>query len=339
RTGQSPGFLVGGILKNFGKSYQLGSGDYFVVEGDEYDSAFFDKKAKFLHYHPQILILNAVEFDHADIYKDLDAVMAAFSELIQKMAPSGLIVADGSNANVKKLLTQAPCRVMTFGLEEKVGVQNFEPLLRATKIEFGEKTRFQFSHGDKELGVVTTPLAGRHNLKNLLGVIGVLLELGIPLTEINAALAEFQGVKRRQEELGTIDGVTVIDDFAHHPTAVRETLAALRSKYRGRLWAIFEPRSNTTRRKVFEKDFATAFDDADEIIFAAPYLPEKIPQEERLEPVQVVEAMKKRGKKARYLPSVEEIVRVVLEEKKSGDVICIMSNGGFGGIHAKLLQK
>jgi UDP-N-acetylmuramate: L-alanyl-gamma-D-glutamyl-meso-diaminopimelate ligase len=333
QSGQKPGFLVGGVLKNFGRSYQVGSGKYFVLEGDEYDSAFFDKGPKFLHYHPQILILNDVEFDHADIYRDLDHLMAAFSQLISLMTKDGLIVASGDHPNVQKLIAQATCRVITFGLENHAD-------LKAERLEFGEMTTFDLVRGGNKIVRIASPLVGRHNVKNLLGVLGALMELGIPLSEINDPLAGFQGVKRRQETLGTVRGITVIDDFAHHPTAVFETLTALRSKYGSRrLWAIFEPRSNTTRRKIFQKDFVGAFDPADQIIIAPPYLPEKIPPEERLDPEQLIGDLKQAGKEARYLPSIDAIVAALGAEAASGDILCFMSNGEFGGIHQKVLQK
>ena len=333
RTGQKPGFLVGGVLKNFGRSYQLGSGKYFVLEGDEYDSAFFDKGPKFLHYHPQILILNDVEFDHADIYRDLDHLMEAFSQLIALMPKNGLIAASGDHPNVRTLISKAPCRVLTFGLENHSD-------LRAEKIEFGEMTTFDLLREEKKLMRIASPLVGRHNVKNLLGVLGALLELGIPLSGINEAIAAFQGVKRRQEVLAAVREITVIDDFAHHPTAVFETLAALRAKYGARrLWAIFEPRSNTTRRKVFQKDFIKAFEPADRVIVAPPYLPEKIPAEERLDPEQLVEDLKRSGKMARYFASIDAIVEAIAAEAAPKDILCFMSNGDFGGIHQKVLQK
>jgi UDP-N-acetylmuramate: L-alanyl-gamma-D-glutamyl-meso-diaminopimelate ligase len=332
RSGQSPSFFVGGILKNFGRSYQLGQGDYFVLEGDEYDTAFFDKGPKFLHYRPRILILNAVEFDHADIYRNLDHVLESFSKLIALLPKDGLIFADGDNANVRKLIAGAPCRVVIFGLEADAS-------LTADQIALGDKTAFRALRDGKEIGRFESPLPGRHNLKNLLGVLGVALELGITATDVQRSLSEFESVKRRQEVLATIKGVTLIDDFAHHPTAVAETLAAIRGKYaHRRLWAVFEPRSNTTRRNIFQKDFAAAFDAADEVVFAAPYLAEKIPEGERLHPEEVVSDLKARGKKARYVPSVDDIVAVLNGETRDGDVVCFMSNGAFSGIYEKIIR-
>ena len=332
RSGQSPSFFVGGILKNFGRSYQLGQGDYFVLEGDEYDTAFFDKGPKFLHYRPRMLILNAVEFDHADIYRNLDHVMESFAKLVALLPKDGLILADGDNANVRKLIANAPCRVITFGLEKGAA-------LTADEIAFGEKTSFRALKDGGDVGRFASPLPGRHNLKNLLGVLGILLELGVTAADVQRALAEFENVKKRQDVLGAFKGVTLIDDFAHHPTAVAETLAALRGRYgRAKLWAIFEPRSNTTRRNIFQKDFAQAFDAADEIIFAAPYLAEKIPEGERLHPEKVVADLKARGKKAFFLPSIDDIVALIARDTKPGDVVCFMSNGGFGGIYDKTIQ-
>ncbi len=332
RSGQSPSFFVGGILKNFDRSYQLGLGDYFVLEGDEYDTAFFDKGPKFLHYRPRILILNAVEFDHADIYRNLDHVMESFTKLVALLPKDGVIFADGDNANVRKLVEKAPCRVVTFGLDAGAS-------LAADEMAFGDKARFRAVRDHQEIGRFESPLSGRHNLKNLLAVMGVALELGVTVFDIQRALAEFESVKRRQEVLGTFRGVTLIDDFAHHPTAVAETLAALRGKYgKSKLWAIFEPRSNTTRRNIFQKDFAQAFDPADEIIFAAPYLAEKIPEGERLHPEEIVADLKARGKKAFFLPSVDDIVSLIARDTKAGDVVCFMSNGNFGGIYDKTIQ-
>jgi len=332
RCGQSPSFFIGGILKNFGRSYQLGQGDYFVLEGDEYDTAFFDKGPKFLHYRPKMLILNAVEFDHADIYKDLAHVMASFEKLVALLPPDGLILADGDSDNVRKLIEKAPCKTITFGLES-------QPALTADQIVFGEKTSFRALRDGVEIGRFESPLPGRHNLKNLLAVLGIALEVGITENDLKRSLSEFESVKRRQDVLGCFRGVTLVDDFAHHPTAVAETLAAMRGKYGpAKLWAIFEPRSNTTRRNIFQSDFAKAFDAADEIVFAAPYLAEKIPEGQRLHPEQIIADLKERGKKAFYLPSIDEIVALIARDAKPGDVVCFMSNGGFGGIYQKTIE-
>ncbi len=332
RCGQNPGFLIGGIPKNFGKSFQIGNGDYFVLEGDEYDSAFFDKEAKFLHYHPQILILNPVEFDHADIYKDLDHVLSAFAKLISSMSTQSLIFACGDSSNVRDLIRKAPGRVVTYGI-------NPTNDLHPEHLDFSGTTAFECVQNHKSLGRIESPLLGRHNVSNLLGILGVALELGIPFNEIRQAISEFQGVKRRQEILGIFRDVTLIDDFAHHPTAVTETLRAIRNRYpSNKIWAIFEPRSNTTRRKVFQKDFVTSFGPADEVVFAAPYMPEKIPEAERLEPEELIRDLQASGKKASFIPSVDQIVAKIVSEARAGDVVCFMSNGGFGGIYQKMIQ-
>jgi UDP-N-acetylmuramate: L-alanyl-gamma-D-glutamyl-meso-diaminopimelate ligase len=276
-----------------------------------------------------MLILNSVEFDHADIYKNLEHVMESFAKLVTLLPEDGVLFADGDNANVRELIGKAPCRVVTFGLEAGAA-------LTADGVTFGEKSCFRALRDGREIGVFESPLPGRHNLKNLLAVVGVALELGITAADIQRALTEFESVKRRQEVLGTFRGVTLIDDFAHHPTAVAETLAALRGRYgRSKLWAVFEPRSNTTRRNIFQKDFAQAFDAADEIVFAAPYLAEKIPAGERLHPEEIVADLKARGKKAFFLPSVDDIVSLIAREAKAGDIVCFLSNGGFGGIYEK----
>lgn len=332
RTGQSPSFLIGGIVNNFHRSYQIGHGDYFVIEGDEYDSAYFDKGPKFLHYRPQMLILNPVEFDHADIYRDLNHVLSAFEKLLTLLPKEGLLVANWDSENVRSLCKKASCRLLKTGLSP-------EAELRAGEINLKNPPSFDLIYRGKNLGRVRSPLLGQHNLQNLLSVLGIALEIGIPLTEIQEALHEFQGIKRRQEVLGVIHGRTVIEDFAHHPTAIRETLAAIRAAYpQGRLWALFEPRSNTTRRRVFQQEFVQAFAAADEVLLAPVYQPEKIPESERLDEHQLVQDLQAQGKKARRAASIDEMVQTVAEESCPQDIICLMSNGSFGGIYAKLIS-
>lgn len=337
RTGQSPSFLIGGIVNNFHRSYQIGHGDYFVIEGDEYDSAYFDKGPKFLHYRPQMLILNPVEFDHADIYRDLNHVLSAFEKLLTLLPKEGLLVANWDSENVRRLCQpgsgkNVPCRLLKTGLHP-------EAELRAERINLTSPPSFDLILRGKSLGRVQSPLLGQHNLQNLLSVLGIALELGIPLVEIQEALNEFQGVKRRQEVLGVIHGRTLIEDFAHHPTAIRETLAAIRAAYpQGRLWALFEPRSNTTRRRVFQQEFVQAFAAADEVLLAPVYQPEKIQESERLDEDQLVQDLKKHGKKARRGSSIEAMVQIVAEESRPEDIICLMSNGSFGGIYARMIE-
>ena len=333
RTGNSPGFLVGGLLPNFGGSSQLGEGNCFVVEGDEYDSSCFDKGPKFLHYRPQILILNPIEFDHADIYRDLPHLMTSFEKLVDAMPKEGLVIAHAANSNVRSLLSRIPCRTVTFGITAGADVA-------ATDLRLEEKIRFRLQLRGKDQGELSTPLIGRHNVENLLGVLAVTTELGIPLSSLQLPLSEFRGVKRRQEVLGTFRGVTVIDDFANHPTAIRETLRALRGRYpRARLWAIFEPRSHTTRRRIFQREFVEAFSAADRVVLGAVYQPERIPPDERLDPGQLVADLVRNGKEASYLPAVDEISAAAAREARSGDVICLMSNGSFGDLAGKLIAR
>ncbi|MBI2501134.1 MAG: UDP-N-acetylmuramate:L-alanyl-gamma-D-glutamyl-meso-diaminopimelate ligase [Deltaproteobacteria bacterium] len=332
QTGRSPSFLVGGILKNSGRSYQNGTGPSFVLEGDEYDSAFFDKKPKFLHYAPKILVLNPVEFDHADIYRDLDHVLSAFRELIDSLGSDTLIIHHGQNPNVLSLVRSTSRRSVSFGLGSLTDVGT-------AGLELQRGTRFHLLLKGKTAIKLSSPLIGRHNVENLLAAVAVLLEMGVSLTEIQEVLPAFQGVKRRQEILGTYRGVTLIDDFAHHPTAISETLKAIRACYpEARLWALFEPRSNTTRRKIFEPLFPDAFQEADETIIAPLYHPEKIEQEERLSPETIVAELSRRGKKARQASSIDEIAGWVGEEARPGDIVCLMSNGAFGGLAEKLTR-
>ncbi len=332
RTGQSPGFFIGGVLKNFGRSYQLGSGDYFVIEGDEYDSAYFDKGPKFLHYRPKILILNPVEFDHADIYRDLAHVLSAFEKLLTLLPKDGLLVANWDSENVRQLCRQPPCRLIRVGFHPEADLQ-------PTQVDLKRGVSFDLLMRGKNLGRVTSPMMGRHNTQNLCNVIAVLLDLGIPLAEINKSLAEFQGIKRRQEILLEAGDRILIEDFAHHPTAIRETLSAVRAAYpEGRLWALFEPRSNTTRRNFFQEELARAFDLADEVLLAPVFRPDKIPTEERLDPTKLVTDLVAKGKSARIGTSIDDMVHIVAQESRGKDVICLMSNGSFGGIYPKMVS-
>ena len=336
RTGCAPGFLVGGVLNNFGRSYQLGSGRHFVVEGDEYDTAFFDKGPKFLHYHPQVLILNPIEFDHADIYRDLPQMMTAFERLVSSLDPGCLVIAHAQNSNVRSLLPRLSCRAITFGFSPDAEVG-------ADQLQLSPTTRFRLLYKGKGLqpkpqGEITSPLMGRHNAENLLALIALFLEWGKPLKELQAALTEFKGVKRRQEILGIHEGITLIDDFAHHPTAIRETLQAIRGRYpQSRLVALFEPRSNTTRRSIFQNDFPAAFEAADRVFLGPVYLPEKIPPSERLDLAKLVEELERRGKSARSFDSIDTLAETAAREAIPGDVYCLMSNGSFGNLSQKLL--
>jgi UDP-N-acetylmuramate: L-alanyl-gamma-D-glutamyl-meso-diaminopimelate ligase len=333
-AGLRPSYMIGGIPRNFGSNYKLGEGRFFVVEGDEYDTAFFDKGPKFLHYRPQSAILTSVEFDHADIYLDLDHVKEAFRRFVRLLPPHGYLAAGLDFPHVAELLSAVAC------VWEGYGFSAMAHWRAAGEASDETGSRFVVLRQGKPAGGMQWGLAGRHNIQNALGVIAVASHLGIPFEQIQAGLASFAGVKRRQEVRGVIRDIVVIDDFAHHPTAICETLAALRARYHGRrLWAIFEPRSATSRRAIFQEEFVKAFAAADHVVIAGLYNPDYIPPGERLAPERLAQDLAVRGAKdARYLPEVEAIVAHVATAAEPGDVVVIMSNGGFGGLHEKLLH-
>jgi UDP-N-acetylmuramate: L-alanyl-gamma-D-glutamyl-meso-diaminopimelate ligase len=327
--------MIGGIPRNFGSNYKLGAGAYFVVEGDEYDTAFFDKGPKFLHYRPRSAILTSVEFDHADIYRDLDHVKEAFRRFIRILPADGYLAAGVDFPHVVEVLASVPCRWEGYGFSERANWQ-------AVNVEAdGGLTRFLVRHQDEPSGTILWQLVGRHNIQNALAVIAVARRLGISFGDVQKAMQSFAGVKRRQEIRGVVREVTVIDDFAHHPTAVRETLAALRARYDGhRLWAVFEPRSATSRRATFQEAFVEAFGEADRVVVAGLFNPENLPADTRLLPERLAQDIACRyAKQAVYLPAVDAIVDHVATGVLPGDVVVIMSNGGFGGIHEKLLAE
>jgi len=330
---RKPSFLVGGIAENFGRSFQVAGGPDFVIEGDEYDTAFFDKGPKFLHYLPRIVLLKNIEFDHADIYADLEALKVSFRRLINIVPRSGLIIAGVDSPVVRELVPNAFSRVAAAGIE--LGDW------RAADIRpMGEGMAFELVHGEDAVGGFSIPLLGRFNVDNALGVIIAAKELGIDNATIQRGLTTFKSVKRRLELRGELDRIRVYDDFAHHPTAVSETLRAVRQPYpQDRIWAVFEPRSHTSRRKVFEQDFITAFDPADTVVIARVFGSTKLDPAEQLSPDRVVEGIQERGKTARTFDSTGEIVDFIAADAIPGDHIVIMSNGGFDNIHAELLEK
>ena len=333
QAGLEPGFLVGGWMKNFEGNGRSGKGKYFVVEGDEYDSAFFDKGPKFLHYRPNAAILTSVEFDHADIYETLSQIKSAFISFVKQIPQDGILVAHQTESNVREVTAEAACSVDAYGLDSQIGWRAESPEFTPEGVHFRVVENLQ-AHGD-----FFCPLTGRHNLLNALSVIAVATRLGVPMETIRAAVASFAGVSRRQEVVGTVGGVTVLDDFAHHPTAVRETLSGLKMQYPGRrLWAVFEPRSATSRRRVFQEDLPKALREADEVILADLFAPESIPPDQRLDPRQVVVDMALSGGTGHFIPTADEIVRHLAGALREGDLVCIMSSGGFDGIHAKLLK-
>jgi UDP-N-acetylmuramate: L-alanyl-gamma-D-glutamyl-meso-diaminopimelate ligase len=330
RAGLDPSFLVGGVPRDFGRSYRLGGGAHFVVEGDEYDCAFFDKRPKFVHYFPDVAVLGNVEYDHADIYPDMASVRTAFHRLLQLVPRRGRVVAGIDSGEVRALLPRALCPVETFGFAEDADWRAVE----AGPAEDG--WGFRVRRRGEDLGLFALGLHGAHNVQNALAALAAAAAAGVPLEAARSALGSFGGVKRRLEVRGRVRGVTVYDDFAHHPTAVRETLRALRTG-RGRLVAVFEPRSYTSRTRVFQEEFARAFTEADLTVISAAHLPGKVPEAQRLSEAELVAGIVAAGGQARFLPEVDEIVAVVSAEAREGDRIAVLSNGGFGGIHEKLL--
>ena len=328
RCGRDPGWLIGGAPRDLPTSARLGGSPWFVVEGDEYDSAYFDKEAKFLHYRPDTLLLTAVEFDHADIYRDVDAVKAAFRKLLALLRPGAGLVACGDFPHVLDVVTGAATAPQLFGLDER-------NTWRVTDLVDDGLTRFRIREQGREVCEVTLQVPGPINARNALGVLLVARHVGIGWQAAAQALREFRGVSRRQEVVAEGRGVTVIDDFAHHPTAVAGTLAALRLRYPGRrLRAVFEPRSNTSRRRVFEREFVDALAAADEAVLAAVFAKpnDPIPESERLSPETIVAEVARRGTPSRTIDGVPAIRDYLLSSARSGDVIVIMSNGSFDGL-------
>lgn len=327
----APSFLIGGVAENFGTSFQLRDTRPLILEGDEYDTAFFDKGPKFMHYFPDALVLTHVEFDHADIYRDLDAVKTAFKRVVNLVPHRGRIVAFDGTPNVDECVSQAFCPVERYGFKP-------ESYWHAHDLEHrGSLSRWKVQRQDQSWGEFTLNMAGAHNVLNATAAAALAFGQGVPLGAITEALSTFESVKRRLEVRAEIGGVTIIDDFAHHPTAIRETIKALRSAYPNRrLWAVLEPRSNTLRRNVFEHELVESLALADRVALAGVFKQEKIPERERLNPASVVSALNAGGHEAELFDSVDAIVDGIAREVRAGDVVAIMSNGGFNGIYEKL---
>jgi UDP-N-acetylmuramate: L-alanyl-gamma-D-glutamyl-meso-diaminopimelate ligase len=333
-AGRHPNFLIGGVAENFGRSFGLGGGDEFVLEGDEYDSAFFDKAPKFLHYHPQEAIITSLEFDHADIYDNLAAIELQFRRLVNLVPRSGRIVAWGESETVRGVVQKAFCPVETYGFTPGV-----DWLAGDLEISDGA-TRFRVSRGGKEVARVSMSLTGRHNVLNAVAAIAIAHGRGVSGEAITSAMAAFRGVLRRLEVKGESSGVLVVDDFAHHPTAIRATLDAARHRWPGRkLWALFEPRSNTMRRKVFENDLAAALSIADASVLGAVNRANLLNDEERMSPARVLEKIRAAGRKAEGFDSADEIAEYLAANAQEGDLVLVMSNGSFDGLCGKLLAK
>ncbi len=335
-AGLDPSFLIGGVSLDLGTSYGLGSGPHFVVEGDEYDTAFFDKRPKFVHYLPDIAIIGNLEFDHADIYADLAAVQLAFIRLMSVIPRRGLLIAGIESPGLALILGGAKSRVATFAIGDALGA-----VFQARAVTLSARgARFEVFRDGGLLGRIQMRASGNHNVRNALAATAAALEAGVSFDRIVAAFAAFQGVKRRLEMRGEAKGIRVYDDFAHHPTAVRETVAALRSGIDpdDRVVAIFEPRSYTSRTKVFESDFARAFATADEVVISRAHLPGKVPEAQRISEEMLVASINREGGRARFIGAVDEIVTEMAGGLRSGDHVLILSNGAFGGIHEKLLE-
>ena len=330
--GADPSVLVGGIAENFDGSYRLGGGREFVIEGDEYDSAFFDKTAKFLKYLPDIAVVNNIEFDHADIYPDLDAIRLAFRRFVNLIPRRGLLLLGADNADALALAKYAHCRVETFGLNDGATWQAHDLRVSA------ESTAFSVRRDGVPTGAFEVPMLGAYNVRNALAAIAVGAAVGLDTDTMAEGLRKFRGVRRRMQHRGTESGVMVYDDFAHHPTAIEETLVGVRSAHpHRRIWAIFEPRSATSCRRIFQSDFARALGHADRVILPAVFR-STLPEDERLSTEGVITDLANAGVDARYIPHTDEIVRTVSREAKDGDLVIVMSNGGFDNIHQKLLD-
>jgi UDP-N-acetylmuramate: L-alanyl-gamma-D-glutamyl-meso-diaminopimelate ligase len=333
-AGLDPSFMIGGILKNFGSSYHLGKGQFIVIEADEYDTAFFDKGPKFLHYNGVATILTSVEFDHADIYEDLDHVKSAFGRFIATIAGESLLVAYDGDRNIDGLLDGCKGRI------EKYGRQLTSPWQLGNIIPDPPWTHFEIIMRGKSFGKFKTKLMGEHNLLNALAAVAAANYLQVPVGVMSEALENFDNVKRRQEIRGQKNGITIMDDFAHHPTAVRETLAAIKPFYtNGRIIAVFEPRTNTSMRDVFQDVYPHCFDPADLICIRKPPLLNKIPPDRRFSSEKLVQDLLKRGKEAHYFSDTEAIINYLIMEATADDLILVMSNGGFDNIHERLLDS
>ena len=330
-AGLRPNFLIGGIAENFRSSYGMEGGAHFVVEGDEYDSAFFDKGPKFLHYLPYLAVIGNVEFDHADIYANLDAIKLQFERLVHLMPRNGFLAIGADSPAALEVSANGLCRKETFGTREDCDWSACRIAIEDNRLSFDVLYR------KKLFGRVRLNVYGNYNVRNALAAIATLNHLGVPGDRIREGLETFSGVRRRLQLRCEIGGIRIYEDFAHHPTAVRETLQSVRDAFQpARVWAIYEPRSATSRRNVFQREMAEALGLADCIAVPDLFKPEKVPEHERLNEDQLVEDLRRMGRTAWNLGNVDGIIQKVCEEARDGDLILILSNGGFGGIYEKL---
>lgn len=330
--GLNPGFLIGGVAKNFDRTARVGGGTHFVIEGDEYDTAFFDKGPKFLHYKPNTVVLTSVEFDHADIYRDLDHVKSAFRKLMALIPEDGLLIAAGADAGATEVSEDAKCPVWLYGPGRM-----WDGRVESVDTAAGTMT-FTVLRDGEPVGTFTSSMVGDHNLWNQVAATAVAVSQGLTVEQIATGFKTFLGIKRRQEVIGEPGTVTVVDDFAHHPTAVDVTLKALRQRFGGRrLWAVWEPRSATSRRAIFQAAYAAAFDAADQVIIAEPFDTSRLAAEDRFDAAKLVGEITARGVDAITLPDADTIARTLALRVQPHDVVAILSNGAFGGLHGKLL--
>ena len=330
-AGMDPSFLIGGILKDFNSSFRIGQGEYMVIEGDEYDTAFFDKGPKFMHYDPEIIIMTGIEFDHADIFTDIEHVKQAFSTLVQKNETRSHFFAFEDSFHLKEVLSNFFISLESYGENAQWTFSDHH--------QKGSRTYFDV-HGPGKSMSIETGLVGRHNLFNAMACIAAAQKIGITNKIIKAALNTFSGVKRRQEIRGVKNGITVMDDFAHHPTAVRETITALKPFYNaGRTVAVFEPRTNTSMRRFFQESYPDAFMEADIVCICEPSVKKNIPDQERLSIRKLITDIEKKGVRALYFENTDRLLTFLISELKDKDLALIMSNGGFDNIHEKLLER
>jgi UDP-N-acetylmuramate: L-alanyl-gamma-D-glutamyl-meso-diaminopimelate ligase len=337
-AGKQPNFLVGGVAENFGKSYGLGGGEEFILEGDEYETAFWDRGPKFFHYHPDDLIITSLEYDHADIYADFETYQLAFRRLVNLVPRRGRVVIWGdteeSGPALRRAAEKAFCPIETYGFR---GGNDW--VVSDLAVD-GESMRFRVAQRRRLFGEFTLAATGRHNVLNALGAIVIARERGITAEQIAQALATFRSVKRRMEVKGEVGGVLVVDDFAHHPTAVKATIEAAHARWPGRrIWAILEPRSNSMRRKVFQDALPEALALGDRVILGGVFRAQQLGEENRLDPESVAARVRTLGKDTRVYPSSEMIADVLAQEARAGDVLLIMSNGSFDGLCEKLLKR
>ena len=327
-AGLEPSWLIGGIPNNLGQGCRLGDSKYFILEGDEYDTAFFDKRSKFVHYLPELLIVNNIEFDHADIFRDLEDVMTSFRRLVQIVPSEGMVLLNGDDPNCRALAEKCPAPMLEVGFSPNAGNHIGE-------VNYGREMSSFTLFGQR----FEIPMIGEFNVRNAAMAVSAAHFYNVPFEQIRKALKTFTGIRRRQEVRGEAGGVTVIDDFGHHPTAIAQTLEGLRVKYpAAKLWAVFEPRSNTTRRAVFQDVLPKAFAGADGVVLAQVARMDQLPPDQRLNPEKVVSDLKAAGKQAFYEPDTAAIINRVADLAGKGDVIVVFSNGGFDNIHAKLLE-